>query len=226
LVEAAESALAALYQASRQRGLVVIEVLLPPADVRLPDVLSRAGFRHITRLIYLQRECSAAPQAGPHCCLSSKDLTWDSYRSDTHRLFCEAVEASYVQSLDCPELGGLRKTDDVLAGHRAAGDFDPGFWWVASRGGVPVGVLLMNCFSSTGLAEIVYMGVAQPARGTGVADALLDQAERLAGGAGVKQLALAVDARNIPARRVYTRWRFTETGAREAWIATPCISTD
>jgi ribosomal protein S18 acetylase RimI-like enzyme len=70
--------------------------------------------------------------------------------------------------------------------------------------------------------EIVYMGVAQVARGTGVANALLFQAAQIAGQRGARSLALAVDHRNAPARRLYARWGFAEFGVRDAWIATPC----
>jgi GNAT superfamily N-acetyltransferase len=125
-----------------------------------------------------------------------------------------------VESLDCPELTGLRPIAEVLAGHRATGLFDSSLWWVARRGEEPVGVMLLNRIPDVEALEVVYMGVAQAARGTGVADGLLDQAVAAAKQAGASTLALAVDQRNTPARRLYTRWGFTETGARDAWIAT------
>lgn len=63
------------------------------------------------------------------------------------------------------------------------------------------------------------MGVAQAARGTGVADALLQWAVEAVARAGDVYVALAVDAKNTAARRLYERWDFVETGARDAWIA-------
>jgi GNAT superfamily N-acetyltransferase len=63
------------------------------------------------------------------------------------------------------------------------------------------------------------MGVAQAARGTGVADALLQWAVETVARVGDVDMSLAVDADNTPARRLYERWDFVETGARDAWIA-------
>jgi hypothetical protein len=41
-----------------------------------------------------------------------------------------------------------------------------------------------------------------------------------AGRVGARSLALAVDQRNTPARKLYARWGFIEFAARDAWIVT------
>jgi len=222
-VDAAVAALQALRREAVHKGIALLEILLPPMDTAQGQILERAGFRRITRLIYLRQHCGMEefPRSmGPGG--MGADIDWQSYGPETHGLFARALKASYVQSLDCPELDGLRDIDEVLAGHRSAGEFDPRFWWIAVRAKEPVGVILMSRLPTATTMEVVYMGVAQPARGTGVADALLDRAEALARQSGVTTLALAVDARNEPARRLYSRRRFIETGQRDAWIATPC----
>jgi ribosomal protein S18 acetylase RimI-like enzyme len=131
------------------------------------------------------------------------------------------LERSYAQSLDCPELTGVRTTSDVLAGHRATGEFDPGLWSVAMRGEEPVGILLLAPIPNASIAELVYCGVAQPARRKGVAHALLLRALTLTRSVSATSLTLAVDHRNVPARRLYDRWQFVPFAARAAWIATP-----
>jgi GNAT superfamily N-acetyltransferase len=161
---------------------------------------------------------AAHPLAHPD---AASELEWVHYTPDRELLFQDALERTYVQSLDCPELTGLRRTADVLAGHRAADVFDPALWWVAMHSQEPVGVILINRIPSEPALELVYMGVAQVARGTGVADALLGRAVVAASKVSATILALAVDERNTPARRMYTRWGFLETGARDAWIASP-----
>jgi ribosomal protein S18 acetylase RimI-like enzyme len=65
------------------------------------------------------------------------------------------------------------------------------------------------------------MGVAQPARGTGVANALLARAVARCASKSASYLTLAVDARNTPANCFYRRWGFLETRRMNAWIATP-----
>ena len=200
-----------------QRPIALLETLLPPADSDLPRALAEADFRFLTPLHYLRRPTSL-PQRRE---VAIDDLEWLEYASDLEPLFRDAVERTYVQSLDCPELTGLRSTAQVLEGHRVAGVFDPGLWWVTCRNREPVGVMLLNRLERGSALEIVYMGVSQPSRGTGVADALLARAVDAAADAGVTYLALAVDERNTPARRMYARWGFQETAVRDAWIASP-----
>ncbi len=175
-----------------------------------------SGFRYLTRLLYLRRTVGPAVSGlGP-----AGDLRWVTYGADQDELFADAVERTYAQSLDCPELTGVRPMSDVLAAHRAAGVFVPTLWSVALRRDEPVAVLLLNRLPRQPALEIVYMGVAQVARGTGVANDVLRRAVDAAGGSGATSLALAVDQRNAPARRVYTRWGFAEFAARDAWIVT------
>jgi GNAT superfamily N-acetyltransferase len=168
--------------------------------------------------MYLKRAVSLGAPSTP----APLGLEWVPYAPDRETLFERAIQRTYVQSQDCPELTDLRETADVLAGHRATGVFDPGLWWVAMRGDEPVGAILLNRLETEPALEVVYMGVAQLARGQGVADALLARAVDQAAGIGANILTLAVDQRNTPARRLYARWAFVETGVRDAWIASPC----
>jgi len=199
------------------RGLRLLQVLAAPGSRTLSRLLTESGFHLLTRLLYLRRRVSAATPVTD----GAGDLEWLSYTPEVATQFADAVAQTYAQSLDCPELTGLRTVEQVLADHQAAGIFEPDHWWVARRGGRPVGVMLLNRISSEPAMEVVYMGVAQVARGTGVADALLDRAIGAAQACDASIVALAVDERNVPARRVYARWGFTDVGARDAWIATP-----
>lgn len=207
--------LRALQQAAWQRSIRLLEVLLPPGCVAVGRVLEESGFRYLTTLLYLTRYGHQIERASR----PARDLSWVAYAPDREPLFCEALDASYVQSLDCPELAGLRTTSEVLEGHRAKPGFDPDSWWVALRGGAAVGVLLLNRIESRHALEIEYIGVAQPSRGTGVADALLERMTGAARQQNAKYVTLAVDQRNTTARKMYARWSFVETLSRDAFIA-------
>ncbi|MGB2986308.1 MAG: GNAT family N-acetyltransferase [Phycisphaerae bacterium] len=209
--------LRALQTAAWQQSIALLEVLVAPESDMLGRTLHDAGFRYLTRLRYLRRHGAPTGQSS-HV---PRDLEWVRYAPDRELLFEDAVERTYIQSLDCPELTGLRQTAQVLAGHRATGVFDPALWWMAKRNGQPVGVILLNRILGERALEVVYMGVALSARGTGVADALLQRAVDAAAKRGVNIMALAVDQRNTSARRMYARWDFVETGVRDAWIASP-----
>ncbi len=218
--------LQAIQPLAWERSIALLEALVPPDRPTLGPALQEAGFNRLTRLVYLDwKPTGDDPKLSPDFTSESRadnrDLTWISYDSDRELLFEEAIERTYVQSLDCPELTGLRPISDVLIGHRAAGIFDPALWSLAMRDGVPAGVILLNRIPSTRALELVYMGVAPEARGHGVGDALLRRGLGSAVAVGAKVVALAVDERNAPARRLYDRWGFTETSAQEAWIVSP-----
>ena len=198
------------------RSIMLLEVLVSRGRVVLRNLLEESGFSYLTRLRYLTRDVSRRVRSSK----AAHDLEWVEYALGNELLFQRTLEETYRQSQDCPELTGIRRTADVLAGHRAAGIFDPALWWVAMRGDKPAGVMLLNRIPRQPVLEVVYMGVTHAARRTGVADALLQRALDAGARTGVVGLSLAVDQRNTPARRMYARWDFVEKGARDAWIVT------
>ncbi len=212
--EASSLLLSAVQDAAWDSTISLLEALLDPEMTDKSKSLDQAGFRLLTRLVYVRRLAQPPPPGRV-----ADDLSWLTYRPDREGLFCDAVERTYSQSLDCPELTGLRTMTAVLEAHRAAGHFDPALWLVALRGDEPVGVMLLSRVSGEPMLEVVYMGVAPSVRGTGAGDAVMRRAVDLSVSIGAKSLALAVDERNAPARRLYARWGFEETGLREAWIA-------
>lgn len=218
--------LQAIQPQAWERSIALLEALVPPDRLALGGALREAGFNRLTRLIYLDwrpmgDDFKLSPVSTSESRPDGSDLIWLSYDADRRLLFEEAIERTYLQSLDCPELTGLRAISDVLIGHRAAGIFDPALWFVALQDGVPAGVILLNRIPSTRALELVYMGVAPEARGHGVGDALMRRGLGSAVAVGAKVVALAVDERNTHARRLYDRWGFTETSAQEAWIVSP-----
>jgi len=216
-LEATIAVLRASQEEARDRGLVLLESLLPPDASELRLGLQQAGFRHLTRLLYYRRGCRIRVVA-PRC---AHDLSWVKYTTESTPLFQQAIRNSYIQSLDCPELADIRTVEQVLDGHRAVGEHDPSLWWVATRAGEPVGVLLLSRIPARDALELVYVGVAQAARGSGVGDALVERAIDASGAPRPRVLMLAVDERNTPARQLYSRWGFVEIRVRDAWIATP-----
>lgn len=210
------AALRALRLETDRRAVALLQTLVERETPASGDILSQSGFRRLTTLRYLRR--SVAGHASP--AQASDGLEWVAYGPAQDDLFREAIGRSYIQSLDCPELTGLRRIEDVLAGHRAVGVFDPALWWTARRDGEPIGVLLLSRIDGHRTLEVVYMGVASTARGHGVGDAIISWALTACQTEGASELALAVDERNAPARRLYQRWGFVEVGLRAAWIAT------
>ena len=198
-----------------KRDLVLLQVMALPGESELERVIAASGFRFLAELIYAER-----PRGAPvptH--VASLPLEYVTYTPARHALFLDALEQTYAESLDCAGLSGVRHTEDVLAGHRATGRHDPSLWFVAQRAGAAAGVLLLSTLRDRKIMEVVYMGVAQAFRRCGVAHALMQKCHEVVGARGHYATTLAVDSVNTPARALYRRWGFLETGRRRAWIA-------
>ncbi len=200
---------------ARDRGAKLAQSLLSPEEAPMAASLERNGFRHVTRLWYLAHdlELPAARPATPF------RLDYLPYREDRPSEFHRTLLRTYEGTLDCPEVSGVRTIEEVIAGHRAQGRFDPDRWWLARDGGRPAGVLLLTEAPESGAVDVSYVGVVPEARRRGFGRALLLKAlfEAKAGGAG--RVTLSVDARNDPALHLYRGLGFAPYDRREVYLA-------
>jgi ribosomal protein S18 acetylase RimI-like enzyme len=190
------------------------QVLLDPGDGASRRLYEGRGFGRVAELIYLQaapRRKAPAPPLPP-------GLRWVGYSPETHALFGRAILATYERSLDCPGLNGLRGIEDVLAGHKASGEFDPRLWGALCEGERPLGVLLLARAAPGETMELVYLGLAPAARGRGLGDVMMRQALATAAAAGAQRLSLAVDSENAPALKLYYRHGMQRVGAKLAMM--------
>lgn len=181
-----------------------------------------AGFIHVGELAYMELEIPAARAPGPN-----GQPAWPTGvhvrpaqdpRGRDGPFLIEALDASYAQTLDCPELCGLRSTADVLESHIATGTFDASLWQLAFEGESPIGCSLVSLIPENGSAELVYIGLAPAARGRGLARTLLTHAIAELRRRRIRRLVCAVDRRNAPAIGLYARLGFREFSARSAWV--------
>jgi len=198
------------------RDVRLLQAMLAPDAVEEESILSRAGFRFLAELIYMRRDAVSLFATGS----APPRLSWVTYSDERHALFAETVAATYEESLDCPGLAGLRTIEDVMASHRAAGEFDPRRWFLATDGDAVAGVLLLTRVPGRDTLDIVYMGLVAPYRKRGLGREILHQAVKTARDHGFALVTLAVDAANTPALRLYQGCGFVETTRRRAWIAT------
>ncbi len=199
-------------------GIRLLQLMADPASpAAAPDILyEAAGFRHLADLHYLQ--CRVR-EDGEHSVAT--DATWLAYTPETHAVFTETLQATYLQSLDCPALAGVRTIEDIITGHRHVGRYEPALWQVLLTGGSPSGVLIAALHDDQHALEVVYMGIVPGARGRGFAARLLQRANDLARMSSMRYLTLAVDGANEPALRAYLRFGFTHRATRRAFIALP-----
>jgi ribosomal protein S18 acetylase RimI-like enzyme len=232
----------------KARGVRLAQAVLDEsAEPRAGGDLTRGGMPRVTELVYLERDTAiplppsastdrlgrgspdfdpdsgsvrrmteglpARPESGP-------DFEWRLFDPALEAEFRAVLQATYVGSLDMPELEGVRGLDDILGGHRAAGVFVPGRWRLGRLPGEPAAaaVLLMAAVAGRDAWEVVYLGLTPAARGRGLGRAVLRHALELARDQ-VPRLELAVDIRNTPAVRLYRAAGFTVRDRRAVHLA-------
>jgi ribosomal protein S18 acetylase RimI-like enzyme len=108
--------------------------------------------------------------------------------------------------------------EDVIAGHKATGLFDPTAWHLLMEQTQPRGVLILSPAPHNELLELVYLGLSPESRGKGLGDVLmrlaLNEVKRL----DRSELSLAVDSRNEPALKLYFRHGLRRVGSRLALL--------
>jgi ribosomal protein S18 acetylase RimI-like enzyme len=146
-------------------------------------------------------------------------LSYERYRRSRNRLaFVSVLEGTYRGTLDCPELNGVRDGQQSLKNHEAGGEFTPDMWRLYRRAGIDVGVLLMVDRPDQQAWEVLYVGVIESARGSGVGRAMLLDALDAARAAGVERLLIVADVRNIPAVSLYESLGFQPVASRVACV--------
>lgn len=197
--ELVRSALADL----RVRGFRIVQAVLDEsASRRGASDLTRGGMPRITELLYLERETkvSLPPRAGE----APPRLEWCSFDPAREIEFRALLQATYISSLDMPEVEGVRSLDDIIEGHRATGRFLPHRWRLGRVPEEPDAavVLLLSDIPDRDVWEVVYLGLTPSARGRGLGRAAIAHALDLAH-PHASRLELAVDIRNHPATRLY-----------------------
>ena len=198
----------------RGQGVRVAQALLSADEAPLADALPRNGFAHVAVLWFLRHDLSLPTQRD-----ANARLRYQPYNPSDPGRFHRTLQKTYENTLDCPELNGARGVEDVVAGHRAAGRFDPHLWSLAWANDVPVGVLLLTPAPDTPDWELSYVGVVPEARRRGFGRELLFKALTDARAGGAASLTLSVDGRNRPAWELYRRLGFTPYDRREVFLA-------
>jgi GNAT superfamily N-acetyltransferase len=201
-----EALLAEVCRGIDESGCSLGQCLVESGSPSSP-LLERHGFLHLTELVYLERALDGTLPAPP----AAEGLVAEPYDpGENHARFAALLEATYAHTLDCPELNGTRSAVEALAGHRAAGCFDPRLWQLYRAGSGDLGLILLTDHPELNVQEVVYMGVAPASRGRGLGRTMLTRALEAARDAGREAVLLGVDVRNRPARRLYERLGFVE----------------
>ncbi len=201
--------------------VAVVQMLLDPGQDLPARALGLADFKRLAGLLYLQNTLKEKPspvEALEGWCDWKRRPAMSTWREGPAELFERAILASYVETLDCPGLLGLREIGDIIAGHMATGRFDPDHWFVWCEGDEPVGVMLLNELPARQALELVYLGLTPAYRGRGLARRMLRQGMAAAWRQGTRMMVCAVDQDNGPAVKLYRSMGFVATGRKVAYV--------
>ena len=165
---------------------------------------------------------SLAVPSGLDPCMPEPPVDWVSFEqlgADAESRFLAVIERTYEESLDCPELIQLRSLRQAFENHRSVGRFRPDWWHLVRVDGDDAAVVLTNEIRSEDSAEIVYLGVANGFRRQQIGSNLVRLAIRDSQLAGMSELAVGVDRRNLPASKMYRRHGFQLRHVRSVYGA-------
>jgi mycothiol synthase len=202
--ELAAQLVAAAISHALQDGVCIVQALRDLESTLQTQALLDAGFKHVTDLLYMF--CDTA-RVSPHA--PETRLRFEPWSAAENARLARLIERTYVHSLDCPAVDGIRPVEDVMAGYRATGVFDPSRWLLVTRRDansdekIDIGCLLLADHPTTDQFELVYMGVVPEERGHGWGFDMVRHALCQTHRAERKRLVLAVDSANRPGVRMY-----------------------
>jgi ribosomal protein S18 acetylase RimI-like enzyme len=201
------------------------------------DALVAARWRIVGELAYMRRPLRPddAPRSGLLRHREAEPELPDGVELEPFRIpdlgsanmgvLVNALDDSYRDTLDCPELCGMRRTSDIVASHAAIGRPELAIWTLVRHEGRPAGAVLLAGLPEQRCYELVYIGLGPSLRGQGLGEILMRRAITQLG-ARVKQsaarsgwsLTCAVDTANTPAVRLYERLGFIAFDRRVACV--------
>jgi ribosomal protein S18 acetylase RimI-like enzyme len=225
----------------QRRGLRALQILVEDSSPVLRRVLRQAGFKRLTSLLYMlcptDQDLPTAVTAWNsatkgHSFHPGADPAWHWLAEGELRLECfsdspafwqrlaTVVEKTYVGSLDCPEVTGLRSAYETLQGYRQNTQWRPELWFLVRVGEEDIGCLLLGDRPQDDCLELVYMGLIPEYRGRAIGGWLVRQTKKQAILLGRSQIAAAVDVRNWPAIHAYEAAGFQSVGRADVYQRT------
>lgn len=196
-----------------QRNVRMASMLFDSEEVVEERLASAGGFQRLASIAYMISgpedwpEEPAPVEFAIERVLPSRVDRW-------HRV----LEATYVQTLDCPGLEELRPPEDVLTGYEAAGPVRSEFWMILKDADRDVGCLILVDHPQQNMAELAYMGLVPGVRGRGWGRRVAQLAQETARAAGRDKLLVGVDVRNLPAWNAYTACGFREWDRKVVFV--------
>jgi len=194
-------------------------------DPKRDLLLKMSGMNPIAKLV--QMECIGM-QSIPKLAVSDSSLHLGAiqfipYQTIPMALWEQLVESTYVNTLDVPELNGLRNIESTLAAYASTISGIPQSWWIVRCNDSDIGCVLLTPLS-LGCCELTYVGLRPEWRAKGLSKIIMNFARDWALKNAPDGITLAVDLRNTPAIRLYQACGFTTQRFVQAWICFPSVA--
>lgn len=198
----------------------VSQSLLEQNQTRERLALARNGFHRLTDLIFFEYPTAHYQNHSEQFSdVSAASVSHVVYRRSRNQLrFAQVIEQTYRNSLDCPELNGIRTASESLSDYAASGTTVRELWRVYNDGHADVGVILVVDRPDQRAWEVIYLGVVETSRRRGIARTMLKNAIEVASEAGIERLIVVADSRNLPAISLYQSFGFKPFDERTAYV--------
>ena len=196
-------------------GVAQIQALIDISNLSSRIVMLNSPFRQVTTVRHLwlnllDISCTAENSIAGYTCQPASQFA----KSEIDSL----VEATFVGTLDCPDLDGLRSSAEVVSGFLESKTWNANLpWWVLCEDEKPIGCALVNNHPQ-GIYELAYVGLIPSSRGRGLGRALVNFATHNCRRLGGSYLTTAVDTQNWPACKIYESLGFLEIRELAVWL--------
>lgn len=194
----------------------VAQSLPEPGETEAINALEGAGLRRVGTLDYLTRPGPTGAEFRPEPLPDGITITSAADLDDEAMI--ELLDRTYIDTMDCPDLCGMRSTAQVLESHRATGHHNPDHWAVVREGDRAEGLVLFTHDPAQRSLELVYLGLAPGVRGRKLARPVMQHALARLDHLTIDEVTCAVDQANAPAVRLYRGMGFNTASTRHAYV--------
>jgi ribosomal protein S18 acetylase RimI-like enzyme len=194
----------------RTAGVRAVQVISSPDKWAKYVGLSANGFDGPFPLTEMQRI------AGDTMAKPSSMIRLQAYAPADFDLIAATLVATYVGSLDSPELNDIRTPAQALQSHVSHANGE--YLYHAKIDDEPVGVLILNPGPVGKNWDLTYLGIVPKFREQGHGKRLAIDALAIAAANGAPGITLTIDIRNEPARILYESVGFRPCGSYEVFL--------
>ncbi len=199
----------------RRDGIRQIQAIVDDHDEPTQHLLTLGGFRRVTRVQQLWLDVQHRPRLRAHV----EDISWQPARELAPEALSGLIDETFVETLDCPLINGLRSPEEVLTGFLNGQDYQSAVhhWWILRDADHVAGCMLL-CQHSPELVELAYMGLRVEARGKGLGSVLIEKSLEVADKLAARMMIVGVDEQNWPALQAYQRHDFHSHGCKAVYF--------